>query len=306
MKIASIDVGSNTVILLIAEVEQNLKTIKSIYDLQFVPRISEGLIESKSISEEKVFELLQILSHYKELAKKYNCTSIYAIGTNAFRIASNSKEVIKKILEELGITIEVLSGELEAEYSFLGATYQRFNSKNSLVIDIGGGSTEISLGKNCKIKNKLSLPIGVVSLKEKFFNGHPDNYNLTGAYKEIGKYLKKIDFTGSDIDIAIAIAGTPTTLASIKKKLNVYDEQAVEGDELEFSDINCFIDELSQLKSEEILNKYQTVVCNREDLLLSGSVLLYKIMSYFKLNKVIVSTKGLRYGVIIKRYFYDF
>jgi exopolyphosphatase/guanosine-5'-triphosphate,3'-diphosphate pyrophosphatase len=306
MKIASIDVGSNTVILLIAEVDQNIKTIKSVYDLQFIPRISEGLNETKLISEAKVFELLQILLHYKEVAKNYNCTSVNAFGTNAFRIASNSQDVINRIKEESVITIEVLSGELEAEYSFIGATYESFSSMNALVIDIGGGSTEISLGKNCKIRNKISLPIGVVSLKEKFFNGHPENYNLTGAYKETKKYLKNIDFTGIDIDIAIAIAGTPTTLASIKKRLNVYDEQAVEGDELEFSDINCFINELSKLKSEEILNKYQTVVSNREDLLLPGSVLLYKIMSYFKLNKVIVSTKGLRYGVIIKRYFYDF
>jgi exopolyphosphatase/pppGpp-phosphohydrolase len=120
---------------------------------------------------------------------------------------------------------------------------------------------------------------------------------------EIMQHLSLINFVGVSIDNAIAIAGTPTTLATIKKNLTSYDEQKVEGDELNVSDLNDFVKELSTLTNLEIKSLYKAVINNREDLLLSGSLLLYNIMRYLNISKVMVSTKGLRYGTLFKKYF---
>jgi exopolyphosphatase/guanosine-5'-triphosphate,3'-diphosphate pyrophosphatase len=267
MKIASIDIGSNTVILLIAEVDKSSKTIKNIFDLQFIPRIGEGLSQTNKISDNKISQLQDILSHYKKIAENYLCSEIIAIGTNAFRMASNSKEIVKLIDESPGLKIKIISGDDEAEYSFIGATYEKLRSSKSLVIDIGGGSTEISVGTNCKITHKKSLPIGVVTLKEKYFFSSTEKFNMSGAEDEIMQHLSLINFVGVSIDNAIAIAGTPTTLATIKKNLTSYDEQKVEGDELNVSDLNDFVKELSTLTNLEIKSLYKAVINNREDLL---------------------------------------
>jgi exopolyphosphatase/guanosine-5'-triphosphate,3'-diphosphate pyrophosphatase len=303
MNIASIDIGSNTVILLIAEINEEKKTITNVYDLQFIPRISEGVLLSKKIHNDKIEELINILSVFKKISTQYSCSEIFALGTNAFRISTNSLDVIAMVKKKLGINIEILSADLEAEYSFIGATYDKNDYSNSLVIDIGGGSTEIILGKKSQILFKVSLPIGVVSLKEKYQPYNSSNFDIMGANKEISNLLERINAPELRVDHSIAIAGTPTTLAAIKKNLNAYDEKLVEGEILTSSDIKNFIDKLASLNNLEILKTYKAVVNNREDLLLSGSLLLYNMMNYFNLSKVVVSSKGLRYGPIIKKYF---
>src|ERR1035437_4630658 len=119
MNIASIDVGTNTVILLIAEITGNKFT--TLYNEFRIPRIGKGLNPGGKITKEKISELLNILSGYKTIIDKYNCDKILAIATNAFRIASNAMHIIEKVKNETGINIEIISGTQEAEYSFLGA-----------------------------------------------------------------------------------------------------------------------------------------------------------------------------------------
>jgi exopolyphosphatase / guanosine-5'-triphosphate,3'-diphosphate pyrophosphatase len=298
MKIASIDIGTNTVILLIAEIKNNhIISLKNEYR---VPRIGKGLEHSRNISEEKITLLIQILSEYNEIIKSYNCEIVLAIGTNAFRISSNASEIIKLIKDKFGIEINIVTSLKEAEYSFLGAVSDYYNDNNdNLIIDIGGGSTELITGKMNEIKYINSFQTGVVSGTEQFFRHDPP------LLYEISNYDNFLSSTFVNIDIsknvrAIAIAGTPTTLSCIQKGLKVYNEDEVEGSILTQSDVFRLKEELYNLSSIQIKEKYSQVVSGREDVLLAGTIILYKLMELLNLMEVLVSTKGIRYGAIVE------
>ena len=297
MNIASIDIGTNTVILLIAEISQHrFFPIKNEYR---VPRIGKGTEISKKISQEKITELINILSEFKEIIRSYNCEIILAIGTNAFRISSNGSAIVKVIKDKLGIPINIVSSLKEAEYSFLGAVSDYHDdNKDSLVIDIGGGSTELISGKMNQIKYMNSFQAGVVSGTECFFRNDPP------LASEISKFEEFLSSTFVNINIsqsleAIAIAGTPTTLACIQRGLKIYSEDEVEGSILKQADVYRLKEELSHLSSRQIKGKYLHIVSGREDVLLAGTIMLYKLMKLLNLPEVIVSTKGIRYGAIV-------
>jgi exopolyphosphatase / guanosine-5'-triphosphate,3'-diphosphate pyrophosphatase len=298
MKIASIDIGTNTVILLIAEISQNhFFTKKNEYR---APRIGKGLEGNNNISDEKITELIQILSEFNNIIKSYNCEVVLAIGTNAFRICSNSSAIIKAVKDKLGIQINIATSLKEAEYSFLGAVSDyNYDNKDNLVIDIGGGSTELICGKLHQIKYMNSFQTGVVSGTESYFRNDPP------LSLEISNFEDFLTSTFVNIEIpqsirAIAIAGTPTTLACIQKGLKIYNENEVEGTILKRIDVCGLKEELSNLSSKQIKEKYLQIVSGREDIILAGTIILNKLMTLFTLTEVIVSTKGIRYGVIIE------
>lgn len=299
MNIASIDIGSNTILLLIAEVDLHSKKIKMLFDDQKIPRIAERLIPATPISLNKVELLLSVLADFKKTADAYNCKRILVTATNAFRIASNTIDIINRIKENLDIDVNEVSGTEEARLTFLGVTQDLSASGALAVIDIGGGSTEIILGMRNKIEENHSLPLGVVSLTEKYFSNNPPRENeINNLIVVIKNTLKKAVKNDINLNKAIAVAGTPTTLAAIKKELISYNESLIEGEVLTAEDIMDFNQKLSSMKANEILNNYKSVVSGREDVLLAGSVILSEIMNYLRVKEVTVSTKGVRYGAI--------
>jgi exopolyphosphatase / guanosine-5'-triphosphate,3'-diphosphate pyrophosphatase len=298
MKIASIDIGTNTVILLIAEIRNNqLFTLKNEYR---VPRIGKGLENGKNIRQEKITELIFILSQFKEIIESFNCEAVLAIGTNALRIASNGSEIIKVVKDKIGIQINIVSSLKEAEYSFLSAVSDHQDeNKDCLVIDIGGGSTELIWGKLNQIRYMKSFQTGVVSGTERFIKNDPPLPLEINSFED---FLSS-KFINIDIDQsvrAIAIAGTPTTLACIQKGHKVYSEDEVEGSILKQTDVYRLKEELSHLSSNQIKEKYLQIVSGREDVLLAGTIILNKLMKILNIQEVIVSTKGIRYGVIVE------
>lgn len=302
MIIASIDIGTNTILLLIAEVNASTKQIKVLANFHRIPRIGKGLKKDRPFPVENVKRMFDVLDEYDRISKKYGCEDVLLTGTNAFRIASNKDEIITEIKNKYGYGLNVISGEEEAKYSYLGAVSSYNDDKKYLVIDIGGGSTEIIYGKGKSVNFSKSFDIGVVSGTENFFTSDPPTHK---QINNLVNYSHKIFFQLTkevkETDSAIAIAGTPTTLAAIKYKLKSFNEDLIEGTFLTPVELNDFVTELSKLSSDEILNKYSLVVKGREDVLLAGVIILREIMKILKVEKVIVSTKGIRYGAIINR-----
>ncbi|HEX9740696.1 MAG TPA: Ppx/GppA phosphatase family protein [Ignavibacteriaceae bacterium] len=299
MTVASIDIGTNTILLLIAEVYPVSNKITALVNLHRIPRIGKGLKKGDPFPEENIKRMFDVMDEYSETIKKYNCDKIIITGTSAFRIALNNNEISEEIKNKYGYELNVITGDEEAKYSYLGAVSGLSDKKKSLVIDIGGGSTEIIYGKGNDIIFSKSFDIGVVSGAEKFFTIDPpsdkqvDNFAVYSqkTFLELKDYVK-------DIDTAIAIAGTPTTLAAIKYKLKSFNEELIEGTSLTPEELNTFVSELSKLSSAEVLNKYSQIVKGREDVLLAGTILLREILKMLNIEEVKVSTKGIRYGAI--------
>jgi exopolyphosphatase/guanosine-5'-triphosphate,3'-diphosphate pyrophosphatase len=300
MIVASIDIGTNTVLLLIARIDTKDGKIIPILNDYRLPRIGKGIKKSGRISNERIINLFSVLREYKSLIDNHNCDKVLVFGTNAFRIADNSIEIVEKIKSELSFDLNVISGDEEAEYAYLGAISNLQETKSSTVIDIGGSSTEIINGESLKIQSKISLQLGSVTATEQYLNNSPPrNDEIEKMKTEIINHFQ----TNKIITVApkvIAIAGTATTLACMKLGLYEFNEKLVDNYNLKLEDLRYLVKDLSTLNAFDILDKYGTVVKGREDIILAGAIILLEFMIFYNVNSVLVSTKGIRYGAIVR------
>ncbi|HLG32410.1 MAG TPA: hypothetical protein VI362_05175 [Ignavibacteriaceae bacterium] len=299
MIIASIDIGTNTVLLLIAEVNLTVGTIVSILNEYRMPRIGKGLTPGENISDTKIDELFSVLADYKSLILECKCDKILITATNALRIASNSNEIKKQIKATFDFDVDIISGDQEAEYAFLGALSGSNQTQYSLVIDIGGGSTELIYGNYNNISFKKSFQIGSVSATEKYFmNALPSTDELNIFMNDLIKIFSEIKNKFRP-DNVIAVAGTSTTLVCMKNNLKDFDESIVEGSTLSRNDLLILIDIIAKLNPEQIRNKFGSVMKGREDIILAGAIILKSVMELIELNEITVSSRGTRYGAIV-------
>lgn len=299
MILASIDLGSNSVILLLIEFNPAEGTFKILKEVFTTPRISEDITNTKVISSAAILRLEKELDLFEEIISKFNCEIILVSATNAFRIANNGRQVKNDIEIKYGWNVSILDGKEEARLTFLGTLFPTFANTNSILIDIGGGSTEIIYGNIRVIKFLESIQLGVVSLKELFLNNNdiPPNRII-----EIQSYIHH-QFNSIKIDIpaelnALAVAGTPTTISAIVQNLQSYSEALIDRSELHLDHIINVRSQIQHLNLMEIRQMFGSVVYGREDILLSGCLILEGFMNYFEIERITVSTKGLRYGAV--------
>lgn len=302
---STIDIGTNTILLLIAE--YNNGSINPILDIQRVPRLGKGVDANRNILPESITKAVDILTEYKDLSKEHGSESITATATSFIRDSANKAEFIDIIRRKTGIEIEILSGEDEARNTFIGGVYDKIHEAGSRLttIDIGGGSTEITTGsigsgslKDISLTGK-SLNIGSVRLNEKFLKEHPPApARLVEAERFINEHLQYLDFDISGTSL-IGVAGTVTTLGAIKLGLSSFDAAKVDGLEVTISEINEILDRLIPLPIDKLyeMGDYMT---GRADIVIPGILILKCFMEKFCFEKVTISTKGLRYGVFLR------
>jgi len=298
MIIASIDIGTNTVLLLIAKVDEKTHFISPILNEYRMPRLGKGLIPGGNISADRLIELLKILEEYKALINLFRAEKVLLSATNAFRIAKNAEFIVNKIHNSFKWNVDIISGDEEAEYAFLGAMSGLKNETEGLVIDIGGGSTELIFGSGENIKFKKSFQTGSVSATERFLTKDPPEEELI---KEFERFLTSTFNELKNMNaphLIIAVSGTPTTLSCMIKGLKAYDDNLIEGSILRLDTLSSLIAQIRFLSSKQISEKFGSVMNGREDIILAGVFILFNIMKLLKLPEVIVSSRGIRYGAI--------
>lgn len=318
MNIASLDIGTNTALLLIANINNNginsknkntsACVIKPLINELRMPRLGKGLSKGGEISESSIILLNEALTEYSRIIESHDCETVLAAGTNALRIASNSDEVIQNVKDKFGIDIKVIPGKEEARLTFLGARSSAA-SDNVILIDIGGGSTEITIGSSDKIIYSHSFQAGAVTLSEKYMkHGIASDSELSDMSCDIRDIFAPLEAELSSGEIpsetvsaaeAVAVAGTPVSIASIRLGLMDYDEEKIEGYRLAYGDVTDISKTLAASAPEDILQRYGSVLKGREDIITAGSVILKTILELLNKNSVTVSTRGLRYGIII-------
>lgn len=300
MKIASIDIGTNTVILLIAEISLQ-RNILPLFEKLETPRIGKLLLKGNNISGKNINKLFSVLNNYFEIVNNYSCKTVLVTGTSALRDASNSDQIKNDILKRYGWILEIIAPNREAEYSYLGVSENLENSQNQLVIDIGGGSTEISYGKGADIIYNQSFNVGGVNLTEKFFKHNPaESSSLNEATIYLDSVFNELLNLNLSPKLTYGISGTPVTLAAMNKDIYTFDEKIINGSILKKENIDDLVKILLNMSPAEITFRYKEIVKGREDIILGGAIILQKIMRLLKLRQITVSTKGLRYGVIRK------
>ena len=301
MIVASIDIGTNTVLLLIAKLKnKELIPLKNIYR---IPRLGKGLLPNRNISEDKIKLLMQILEEYKEIIDSYKCDDVIVTGTYALRIAANSDSIKEKIKKQFDYSLNNIDGEIEAQLEYLAAISNIKNITGNLgIIDIGGGSTELIFADSEIVKFKKSFAIGSVNGTEKYLSDSPPNkIQIENFRNKLGSVFSEVNIQFT-IEEAIAIAGTATTVACMCFGLKEFIENKVESAILNLREIDKLIDHISNLNSSMILEEYGEIVKGREDIILAGTIILSTVIKKLSLESVRISSWGVRHGAILHKY----
>ena len=298
VKVASIDLGSNSTRMLIAEITNG--TLTTIYKEHQVTRMADKLSESKIISKEATKRVLKVLAGYFKTINKNNVENIQIVGTAALRDATNSQEVIQLIEKKFGFEVDIVSGEEEGVLTSVGVLNSLGSLENFLIVDIGGRSTEFIYDDDKKIVSK-SINIGVVSLSELFFDILPPpekSVLLAREYIE-NNLLESNEFHGR---LLVGVAGTFTSLASIFLEQTQFNEKEIHLTELKNEDVFKISNELLHLNEPQIITNYKGLDPKRAKTIQAGILLAKEIISKYNVNSIKVSNSDILEGLILKKY----
>ena len=295
-KYAILDIGTNSIKFFLFAIENG--NVSTIIDTVDVTKLGKSLQKTGKILSESADRNIKSLYNFLEIAKDYEVEEITAVGTMCLRSASNAKDFIKRAKNELGLDIAVLSGEEEAQLSYLAAS-SLIKEGDILIFDTGGGSTEIIFGKEKKLIKKISLNIGATVITEKFLHHNPVT---TKELEDMFKYLRiSFEKLVDNPDYIVGIGGTATTIASVMYKMKKYNSNMVQGSKITLDEINGQIETyLNKTIGER--KKIIGLKPERADIILAGAGIIKSILEHFNKDSFIVSSKGLRHGVMYKKY----
>ncbi len=300
MRLASIDIGTNSVRLMV--VEKRESCLKTLYRGTKITRLGEGVNKKQVLSDSAIERTILVLKEYKEIVEDYGAEKIKVAATSAMRDSKNALVFIGKVKKEVGLNVGILTGKEEAECSFLGATYgYQQDYQSILVIDIGGGSTELILGSPGCLEEIFSLNIGSVRLTEMFVKHDPP---LESEIRLIEDYVcsvgkKSFESIGKKKDLfCMGLAGTITTLSAISQRMEIYDSERIHGSKLSFSEIKKILNYLLSKNLTERKN-IAGLESGRVDIIIAGAVILKEVMRNLALEEIIVSECDILDGLIL-------
>ncbi len=282
MKISAIDVGSNSVRLLLwADGRTVCKKLKT-------TRLGEGLSLTGKITKTAIERTADAIADFQREAVGWGAEHLYVFATAAARRAENGSEFVRFVRQRCGIDVDVISGECEAELGLLGA----LEGKDGGMIDVGGASSEVTVGKGGKIVYASSMDLGAVRLKD--LCGDDRQSILEKIENEIHVYgsVPQTDF--------VAVGGTATSVVALDKKMVVYEPDAVHGSVLDIDRIIGWADRLLSMTQEERI-ALPGMDPARADILGGGALLLAKIMQYIGLTEIVVSEKDNLEGYVLSK-----
>ena len=298
VKLASIDLGSNSTRLLIAEVnDQGLNVLTRMH---IVTKMSEKIEQTGEISTEAFKRVNSALRNFKKLLTENDVGDVFVVGTAALRDAKNSDEIIQNIRKKYDFEVEVLSGHEEGITTSIGVLHFMQNTENFLIIDIGGRSTEFIYEFENKIISK-SLNLGVVTLSEKYFSNLPIGQELIDEAKlKIETELSQLDI--KDKKNVIGVSGTALSLASIFIDQQNFNEEELHEIKIDIDNIQAINKRILKMTEAEIITKFRGIDPKRASTITSGIFLLEIILSNYSNSAIIISKNDILEGLILKKY----
>lgn len=320
--LAAVDVGTNTFRLLIAGVDkdpfQSNSSKREIYSKRIITRLGEGIHKDRSLRKEAMDRGIAALRQFSEIISRHNVDGISAIATSALREASNRDEFLERAKEETGLEIKVISGIEEAKLTAAGMLTEMTMPKTALMVDIGGGSTELIFINSPAVPQERgtggmpepslvqSLNLGVVHLAGKYMkNDPPLEKDLTRIKGEILHQIDSIampfkkSITGETV--FIGTAGTISALAAMSQKLLEFDQSKIHQTKLRANKVRDIFSAISRVSSQERARLIPFEPA-RLDIIVPGTLILSHLMEIFGFEEITVSAYGLREGILIELY----
>jgi exopolyphosphatase/guanosine-5'-triphosphate,3'-diphosphate pyrophosphatase len=307
VRVAVVDIGTNSTRLLIADVQPDDGDVREVVRRSQVTRLGHGVDSSGSLAEDAMQRVFDTLADYRDAIDQQGATANLAVLTSAVRDAANGAQFAQRVRDDYGLDAKVLSGEQEAQLTFLGAmsgqpatgeSGDETDSKPTVVVDIGGGSTEFVIGVHRQAGFHTSLHAGVVRMSERHLHSDPPTPQELQA---LGADVRATFLAGlpqeerDAVRLGIAVAGTATSAAAIDQELDPYDPSRVHGYQLQLGTVELLLARLTDMDESE---RRQVVGLHpdRAPTIVAGMILLQEAMHAFALEQVQVSEHDILYG----------
>lgn len=300
MRLATIDVGTNTALLLVTEVT-DAGHLRPLHEAERFVRLGQGVDGSGRINEEALERLRRVLLAYRETAERYDVRTFVVTGTSASRDAKNQEDLITFVRQQVGVDYEILSGDAEARWSFAG-TVSAFPALQGpcAVLDVGGGSTELIVGTPGAVPARVhSFNVGSVRLTERHLTSQPPAPDaIAQAEADVREILATTSVAVDPHIPFIGTAGTPLCLAYVEgwSWADLEAGNAV----LEANTVRQWRNRLFQLSHDEVLDLAPNVMQGRADVFPTAVLILDVFMQHFGFTSCRVSLRGLRHGLALR------
>jgi len=296
--VIAIDLGSNT----IRAVKYDCATHTKLDEFERIVKTADKLVKTQGITDDAIERIINALNDLKQRFHISENEKIKAVATEALRSAQNKDYVLSKIKEATGIEFEIISPEAEANYTAIAVEKclekcDYVNHNHFLLVDIGGGSTEITL-KNKENVLSESFKLGIVTLTQRHKTPEAIKIAVKKRMKDIKGFLDFAFNTLRKPKLFVASSGTPTTIAALKLGMNyaTYDAKKVNGTVLSVEDLDFWAEKLMKM---EMKKREELVGVGRGDLIISGIYIFKEIFKAAKYRECVVCDDGLREGVAI-------
>ncbi len=300
---ATIDVGTNSVLLLVAERTPEGR-FTAVRERAEITRLGRGVDKSRRLSPEGMEATLQVLSDFATEARSLGAEAIAVSATSAARDAENGAEFLAAARARAGVEVDIISGELEAQLSFTSA-YEDFGRQATgplVVLDIGGGSTEFIYGDaQGRVAFRHSFDVGSVRMTERYVHSDPvsaeDMARLVEHLRETFSTLPPCP-PGAEL---VGVAGTVTTLFTVRHGIDPYEPERVHGSVLSLAELEGLAEKLCRLPLTE-RRTLRGLQPKRADVIPAGSLILRESLRALKLERCRVSDRGVRWGLLAHRF----
>ncbi|HVM50505.1 MAG TPA: hypothetical protein VMU04_20940 [Candidatus Acidoferrum sp.] len=305
---AVIDVGTNSVKLLVADVAAD--DVRPVREESKQTRLGHGLYVARRLQAEAIADTARAVAAFAETARGLQATSIRVVATSAAREALNAPELTKAITETAGLEVEIISGEQEAVWGFQGVSSDpQLAHLPLLLVDVGGGSTQVSLGQEGLLRFSSSFQIGSVRLLEKFPPADPPGAGeLAACRKWLGEFLHRevrprlgpaLKGQFAHGVQAVGVGGTASILGRMESRLESFDRDRLEATRLSAARVSWHVERLWSMglaQRREVVGLPR----NRADVILMGTAIYEGLMAEFSLAELRISTRGLRFAAVMK------
>jgi len=304
---AVIDVGTNSIKLLVGEVAEGI--VRPVEERSEQTRLGAGFYETHELQPVPIARTASAVARFVAMAKDLEAVSTRVVATSAARDAKNASELVEAVRRASGLRVEIISGDQEAEWVFHGVTSDaHLHGRSLLILDVGGGSTEFIVGDQGHYSFRQSFPLGSVRLLETLRPGDPPSLaDLAGCREwlkkffgeQIGPAMESFQSGAARHNVTlVGTGGTTTILARMEKRLTSFDRDQIEGTVLSRS---LVLETMVHLWSLPLSSRRKLVGLppNRADVIIMGVAIYEAVMQHFDLPELYVSTRGLRYGALL-------
>lgn len=295
-----IDVGSNTIRLVIFEMDE-FQAVTELQNIKTPARLVQYLDDNKEMSQEGIDVLVTVLKSFTEIAERYSIRDSKAIATAAVRQSVNRDTILATVKEEVGLDLELLPEEKEAYYGNYAVRYT-MDVKDGISIDIGGGSTELTLYKNKEVVDMHSFPFGAVSLQQKFFKEkkHNDKNAIKEARAWVKEQFKAFDWVNKASVPLVGIGGSARNYAEINQRQIDYPIAGIHEYTMTPDELTDTFDLLVDSSMKD-LGSLDGLSADRQDIIIPAGIVFTELMAIMEAPNFSISNRGLREGIILER-----